>query len=223
MFYVQKGPPPPSRYNMVGQFGGPCLNPLTNSWKTSFQVEPDGDIDVEDESILNQVRHLGDSHQQIHAVSLLRICNTIHLISPLKATNYAGRLATQVTGRLFFTVLYNSINPYTGEKILQEKPFDAPISGFWLDKTKFITCAHFLESIDNTNCEETEKFLRAENPVRPRAFVSNKRRAAKLKPESKCIPSGSPSVRITNYFQVQTRGLCTYSDCQNHPISQYLS
>ncbi|KEF60197.1 uncharacterized protein A1O9_05047 [Exophiala aquamarina CBS 119918] len=54
------------------------------------------------------------------------------------------------------------------------------MSGFWLDKTKFMTCAHFLETIRSTNGYQTETFLKASNPERPRAFASNKKRAVGL-------------------------------------------
>lgn len=61
------------------------------------------------------------------------------------------------------------------------------MSGFWLDKTKFITCAHFLNNIPTTNMEETEKFLNVSNPERPRAFVSSRRLAEGVIENGKCI------------------------------------
>lgn len=95
--------------------------------------------------------------------------------------NYIGQLANQVTGKLFVSVLRNLGDGLKPEEV----QWGATISGFWLDNTKFVTCAHFLESVRNTNVDETEKFLKVPNPTRPRAFVSTKNYAAKLDADGK--------------------------------------
>lgn len=113
--------------------------------------------------------------------SLLKLPN---LISHIQAMDYVGQVAKQVTGRLFITVLRNSTD-ISGQPKLEEVR-GATMSGFWLDKTKFMTCAHFLETVRGTNGDETETFLKAPNPERPRAFVSNKKRAVGLNVNSRC-------------------------------------
>lgn len=43
-----------------------------------------------------------------------------------------------------------------------------------------MTCAHFLKTIRDTNANETEKFLKAQNPTGPRAFVCARKRIGAL-------------------------------------------
>jgi hypothetical protein len=67
--------PEPLKYNMVGQFGGPCFDEKKREWNTSFPVEVDGSIEVDDGWEFNQVQHLGKNPRQIRAVSLFRSCH----------------------------------------------------------------------------------------------------------------------------------------------------
>lgn len=55
---------------MVGQFGGPCFDAISNQWTASLQVEADGSIEIDDE-IVKQLRHLAPEREQILAVSHL--------------------------------------------------------------------------------------------------------------------------------------------------------
>ncbi|KIW30503.1 uncharacterized protein PV07_06245 [Cladophialophora immunda] len=153
-------------FNMVGQFGGPCFDRSANVWKKSLPVEVDGSIDVSGTWEYAQVRHLAQTPEQAET-----------------AANYVGQVAKQVTGRIFITVLREAPNR-NGELNLEEVD-GITMSGFWLDKTKFVTCAHFLQTVFDTNADETEKFLKTANPPRPRAFVSNKKAANQgLMPDS---------------------------------------
>ncbi|KAK6385899.1 hypothetical protein LTS17_001471 [Exophiala oligosperma] len=145
---------------MVGQFGGPCFDAISNQWTASLQVEADGSIEIDDE-IVKQLRHLAPEREQIPP-----------------ALDHVGQLAKQVTGRIFITVLRprdDGMSKSVDDLVEHEH---AMMSGFWLDKTKFVTCAHFLNTIPFTNVDETEKYLKVTNPARPRALVSNKRRAS---------------------------------------------
>ncbi|OAL21423.1 hypothetical protein AYO20_11360 [Fonsecaea nubica] len=144
--------PAPVYFSMVGQFGGPCFDGLTNFWKKSMQVEVDGSVEVDGNGA--QVRHLAVNTEQVHA-----------------AVAYIGQRAKQVTGRLFITVLRN---PSHQDGQLEEVG-EVTMSGFWLEDTKFVTCAHFLNTVKNANADETEAFLKVAKPQSPRAFVSNKK------------------------------------------------
>lgn len=59
----QEVPPPPPRYNIVGQYSGPYLDESSQTWKISLPVEADGSIDMDDELGYDQARHLGHSHK----------------------------------------------------------------------------------------------------------------------------------------------------------------
>lgn len=72
---IVEAPPEPLKYNMVGKFGGPCFDEKKREWNTSFPVEVDGSIEVDDGWEFNQVQHLGKNPRQIHAVSLFRSCH----------------------------------------------------------------------------------------------------------------------------------------------------
>jgi hypothetical protein len=72
---IVEPPPAPLKYNMVGQFGGPCFDETWREWNTSFPVEVDGSIEVDDGWESNQVEHLGKNPRQIRAVSLFRSCH----------------------------------------------------------------------------------------------------------------------------------------------------
>lgn len=100
------------------------------------------------------------------------------LDSPPQALNYVGLFSTQVCARIFITVLCNTTGT-NGQPDLKEV-HGAKLSGFWLDKTKFMTCAHFLETIRDTNSDATEKFLKAQCLTKPRAFVCSRKRIGAL-------------------------------------------
>jgi hypothetical protein len=100
------------------------------------------------------------------------------LDSHLQALDYVGLFSTQVCARIFITVLCNTTGT-NGQPDLKEV-HGAKLSGFWLDNTKFMTCAHFLETIRDTNSDETEKLLKAQNLTEPRAFVCARKRVGAL-------------------------------------------
>ncbi|OAG41005.1 hypothetical protein AYO21_04847 [Fonsecaea monophora] len=147
----------PVYFNMVGQFGGPCFDTSTNFWKKSLQVEVDGSIEAFGTRDYAQVQYLAQDPQQVQA-----------------AVDYVGQLAKYATGRLFITVLRNPSHR-NGQL---EAVDGVAMSGFWLDRTKFVTCAHFLKTVEDTNADETERSLRDANPQTPRAFVSNRKNAS---------------------------------------------
>lgn len=51
-------------------------------------------------------------------------------------------------------------------------PRAVTMSGFWLGKEKFVTCAHFTDMPKDANLVETLKELADSNSNSPRAFVS---------------------------------------------------
>jgi hypothetical protein len=84
------------------------------------------------------------------------------------------------------------------------------MSGFWVDKNKFVTCAHFLEVVTDTDVPKTVELLKNAVSSVPRARVSTAARPGNKSYGCELWIRPPASMR-SDSFQGSKHGLSTLS------------